>query len=242
MTGGASGIGYQIAKSFRDSGARVTIVDKAAPIKGDEKTRYEGMNYERLDITDHIAVDSYFRRQEYPFRILVNNAAITSGNDHFAIMQTNCQATVHVTTRFIRDLGLDEARASEDRAGNFGHVCDKGIVFITSVHTAFAFPDDAAYDASKHWAVGWMMALAVRYASQGLRVNAVAPGSIEPERVDDKSILIGNTLGPRIPLGRQGKAEEVANAVLFLASPHASYITGTELRVDGGLSVKNPLF
>lgn len=227
VTGGAKGIGYHIAHIFRQFNASVTVIDKIPVIAAYNPHRKDdGIRYVHLDITDTQGV-KLFLGGAMPYDILINNAAITAGNDHEEILRVNCNGTRIVTESVL------EKMLSRQYGGS--------IIFITSIHTALAFPDDAAYDASKHWAVGYMRALAVKYAGHGIRVNAVAPGSIASDNIDSKSIHTAQKLMAKIPLGRQGTGREVAEAVLFLASAHAEYITGAELRVDGGASIKNAL-
>lgn len=239
VTGGARGIGFEIACLFAQHRADVVVIDSVPPTPEERLAdkRYHAnsrLKFIKLDIRQKELVDQFANDYQVgePFDILVNNAAITSGDNHKEIIDVNCIGTVNITEAILRRM--------KGRTWN-GERIGGNIIFVTSVHTAVAFADDAAYDASKHWAVGYMRALALKYAPDLIRVNAVAPGSIAPQKVNPKSILLAEEAKKKIPLGKQGTGRDVAKAVLFLASDDASYITGTELRVDGGLSVKNAL-
>ena len=223
VTGGAKGIGRAIVERFAEEGSKVWVADD------DEATLrlLVGANQItsiRLDISNRGDVGLL---HGLDVDILVNNASITAGDDHERITAVNCNGTRYVTETVLPGM---KKRGS----GN--------VIFITSVHTAVAFQGDAAYDASKHWMVGYMRARALELAPFGIRVNAVAPGAIQQAGTNtdvDPSVL--TSLGKKIPLQRFGYPKEIANVVAFLASDEASYITGAEIRVDGGLSIKNCL-
>ena len=223
VTGGAKGIGREIAKRFVQEGSNVRIVDI-------DKTALELLDpyvftRTHLDITHEILVEDCLG--QLPIDILVNNAAITEGDDYMGIMSVNCNGTRYVTETILR--GMKERRSGS-------------IIFITSIHTAMAFQGDATYDSSKHWAIGYMRARALELAHLGIRFNAVAPGATEqagPNTGLPKDVY--ESVVNRIPMKRWGLPRDIASAVAFLASDEASYITGVELRVDGGLAIKNPL-
>lgn len=223
ITGGANGIGKAITQRFVCEGCIVFVAD----IDANELARLDTDQIHPLvlDISNRKSVRHQLSRMELD--ILVNNAAITSGDDYERIMAVNCNGTRYVTETVL-------AGMKKRKKGN--------IIFITSVHTAMAFPGDCSYDASKHWAVGYMRARALELAPLGIRVNAVAPGAIDNAgtQVGVKN-RIKDYLGKKIPLRRMGDPREIASAVAFLASGEANYITGAEFRVDGGLSIKNPL-
>ena len=141
-------------------------------------------------------------------------------------MEVNLTGTRQITEVIIADM------LRHGRGGS--------LIFITSVHTALAFPGGAAYDASKHALVGLMRVLALEYGPKGIRANALAPGLIYPTNITtaELSCTEAERLGQRVPLGRCGHPKEIATVCAFLASDAASYINGAEIRVDGGLSIK----
>jgi 3-oxoacyl-[acyl-carrier protein] reductase len=224
VTGGAKGIGLAIAQRFNRDGHDVFIADndKAAL---DKLAMSQTLHPLFVDISSKeisTALGAYG-----DWDILINNAAITSGDDYERIMAVNCNGTRYITEAVL--LGM-KAR---------GH---GSVIFITSVHTAMAFKEDAAYDASKGWTVGYLKARALEYAEFGIRINAVAPGAICGAGTNTiVSAKTWDELAQKIPLKRWGTPADIANAVAWLASDEASYITGIELRVDGGVSIKNPL-
>ena len=224
VTGGARGIGSAIARRFLDEGCDVTVVDKG--VISPNHYKIVGMaRFVDLDISNKKAVENAL--SDLNVDILVNNAAITTGDDHDAIVDVNIHGTRYVTEAVL-------SKMQQNKKGS--------IIFITSIHTGMAFVGDASYDASKYWAVGYMRSRALELAGIGIRINAVAPGAIR--RAGTQAGKTDEELKPfsdKIPMLRCGNPEEIANAVAFLASDEASYITGAELRVDGGLSIKNPL-
>jgi 3-oxoacyl-[acyl-carrier protein] reductase len=110
------------------------------------------------------------------------------------------------------------------------------IVNLTSIVGIYGSPGQASYAASKAGIIGFTKAMAREVAGNGVRVNAVAPGFIETDMISEMSDERFTYMKSRIPLGRLGLAEEVANVVCFLASDKASYLTGTVIQVDGGMT------
>lgn len=222
VTGGAKGIGRAIVMNFLDLGCFVWSVDLDEGELG--SLTHPNLVAIPLDISSLTAVEKALADLEPD--VLVNNAAITDGDDHDRIMATNCNGTRYVTETILKGM---KARKS----GN--------VIFITSVHTAMSFQGDTSYDASKYWAVGYMKARALELAPLGIRLNAVAPGAIEragSNRHTPSADLA--SAAAKIPMRRLGTPSEIADVVAFLASDAASYITGSEVRVDGGLSLANP--
>ena len=224
ITGGARGIGLAIALRLIEEGSNVVVVDKDS-----SNFPYLLEHYivaHQMDVSSSSEVARYCPHINAD--ILVHNAAITGGDDYEKIMRTNCDGTRNVTEAVLPGM---VARKS----GN--------IVFITSVHTAMPFPNDTAYDGSKGWAVQTMRSLALKYAPLGIRVNAVAPGGVDcTGAFSGVSDSRKAEIAAKIPMRRLALPREIADAVVFLASNQASYITGVELRVDGGLPLANPLY
>lgn len=243
VTGAASGIGLAISRLFLELGASVVGIDEnREALDHVRQDLARGSRWLPLDV-DISSIDqctSAFMRGGFKETdVLVNNAGIdlpidpscfdgAASEDVDSVFATNIRGTLEITCSILKCM------VRRQRGG--------AIIFITSVHTRQAFRDGLAYDASKHALVGMMRVLAVRYARQGIRVNAIAPGAIYPT-----GITAGLTpadrdrMGARIPMGRLGLPREVANTCAFLASDAASYITGVELLVDGGLAIQTPL-
>ena len=239
VSGGANGIGRAIVETFLDRGAAVLALDR----DGNALAALQHAQADRAlttilaDLTNETEVRRTFANlSATEIDILVNNAGIDVNfsfeRPDYATWQqvvaTNLTGAMYLTTHVIQRLVAAHRRGS--------------IIFITSVHTAQGYPNEAAYDASKHGVVGMMRCIANDYGSHGIRANAVAPGAIFPTGITHKLTPEKlEALGNRIPLGRVGRPQEIATVVAFLASDEASYINGAEIRVDGGLAIRSPL-
>jgi glucose 1-dehydrogenase len=239
VTGAGSGIGQGIAERFAGEGARV-IVDYVGDSKGAEETQRAiektgGVGeIVQADVTriedDRSLVDTAWSRFGAA-DILVNNAGMekksdfwdTTEADYDKVLAVNLRGPFFLTQAFVRR--LREAK----KPGR--------IVNISSVHEDMAFPGFATYCCSKGGLRMLMRDLAVELGPLGITVNNVAPGAIatpiNTALLEDKPKL--NALLTKIPLGRLGSPEDVADLVAFLASDEASYITGATFVVDGGL-------
>jgi glucose 1-dehydrogenase len=157
--------------------------------------------------------------------VLVNNAGVTVFGSILSMSPEEADQLIDLD---LRGYLLTAMHASR-------HMVDRGIrgniVHITSSRAERAYPGDAVYGAVKAGVERASKSMALDLAPYGIRVNCVAPGAT---RVNEDTGFY-DQLGPRIPLGRVGSAEDVANAVAWLVSPEAAYVTGVTVRVDGGL-------
>jgi NAD(P)-dependent dehydrogenase (short-subunit alcohol dehydrogenase family) len=222
--GSRGGIGAAIAAGFRQAGAvvRVTGIEPAPVVP------VEGATYAQLDVQDRVAVT---RLAEVTPRldVLVNCAAITARGEEMApdffekVVDINLHGTFRMATAFHPQL---------KSAGGT-------VINISSMYAAFGSPRNPAYGASKAAVAQLTKSLAIAWAADGIRVNAVAPGFIVTEqsarsRQDPQHVA---NVAARTPMGRWGEPADIAGPVLFLASSAAAFITGTCLAVDGGYSV-----
>jgi NAD(P)-dependent dehydrogenase (short-subunit alcohol dehydrogenase family) len=223
ITGGASGIGAASARAFQAAGARVTVLDLTAP---------RGLDAVHVcaDVSDPTEVERAFARIEPPAIVVINagtavEAALTetSRADWDRVLAVNLTGAFH-TLRCA-------AAAMKPRGAG-------AIVLTASTNSYDGEANLVAYNASKAGLLGLLHTAANELGPHGIRVNAVCPGLIRTplsrRQFGDPAFLRGYF--QHIPLGRGGEPEEVAAAILFLASQAAAYITGAALLVDGGQS------
>ena len=220
-----AGIGAAIARAFRKSGAEVVITGlEDAPAPEDRGA----FVYHQLDVTDGAAV-SALAQATPALDILVNGAAITSRGEEmepafFArVVDVNLGGTFRMAEAF------------------HGHLARNGgsLINIASMYAQFGSPRNPAYGASKAAVQQLTKSLAIAWAPDRIRVNAIAPGFIvtaqsAKSRTDPEHVANVNA---RTPLGRWGQPEDIAGTALFLASDAAKFITGACIPVDGGYSV-----
>lgn len=235
VTGASRGIGQAIALRLGALGARVAATATSAEGAQRlgamlEKSGLQGRAYV-LDVTQGESIGAFLKDVSSHLGapgILVNNAGITrdqllmrmSDSDWELVIQTNLSAIYRMSKAVIRDM-------MKNRQGR--------IVNITSVVGAMGNAGQCNYAASKAGAAGFARALARELGGRNITVNSVAPGFIDTDMTRALSEAQRDALLGQIPLGRLGDAEDVANAVAFLASPAAGYITGETLHVNGGM-------
>jgi 3-oxoacyl-[acyl-carrier protein] reductase len=235
VTGASRGIGLAIALELGSHGATVigtaTTADGAAKIG--EQLKAAGIKGQGvvLNVTDQASIESVLAEIQNAFgvpSILVNNAGITRDNllmrmkddEWDAIMDTNLKSVYRMSKAVLR--GMTKARKGR-------------IISISSIVGASGNAGQCNYAAAKAAVVGFTKSLAREVGSRNVTVNAVAPGFIDTDMTRALPDNVREGLLAQIPLGRLGKAEEIAQAVAFLASPRAAYITGTTLHVNGGM-------
>lgn len=238
VTGAAYGIGRAIAVAFAQEGAKLMITDyNPAKLKGTEEILQQlGCEYQSMvfDIRNEQKIDEMVAAcvdKWGTIDVLVNDAGVgqfnpfptTSVDEWDTIMGINGKA-MYLVSRAVVPVMMEHDKGS--------------IVNITSIMGEFAGIAQSIYNASKGAAKMLTQGIAKDLGSTGIRCNAVAPGMIQTGLTEN--MFADDTqrawFEERIPMGRVGKPEEIARAVLFLASDEASYITGTTLRVDGGMT------
>ncbi len=233
VTGASRGIGAAIADTLAAQGAKVigTATSESGAAAIGERLAASGGVGRVLDVADGAQVEALIEAIGKEFGaigILVNNAGITRDNllmrmkdeDWQAILDTNLSSVFRTSKAVMR--GMMKARRGR-------------IINIASVIGVTGNAGQANYAAAKAGIIGFSKSLAKEIGSRGVTVNVVAPGFIDTDMTrglpeDARQALLG-----QIALGRLGEAQDIANAVAFLAGPHASYITGETLHVNGGM-------
>ena len=241
VTGAASGIGLGVARAFHDAGARVVLGDLHQDTLDQARARFS--EQERLacvpvDVRDVAAVAHLVATAEQVFgppSIMIANAGIVPGASVLTMDVAAWDAAIETNLRGVF-LSCQAAARSMVAHGIRGR-----IVTISSIASHVGRLGASAYCASKAGVEMFTKVLAMELAEHRINVNAVAPGVIEiPERASRPSARRMNeafraALIEAIPLDRYGRVEEVAQAILFLCSPGAEYITGAVVPVDGGM-------
>ena len=237
VTGGGTGIGLAISKAFLDAGASVIIVGRREDTLQEAcKTLGTQASFLVNDVSQIETIPALIVGLEskgLSLDILVNNAGVNAKKPTLDVTDEEFDRIVQTNLTGLFALTREVARGMAARG--------KGVILnITSMAAIYGLPKVAAYTSAKSAVLGLTRALAVEWAPQGIRVNAIAPGFIYSD-MTDKALNSDpdrkRRVMDRTPMGRMGQAEEVAAAAVFLCSDAASYITGVNLPVDGGNSI-----
>jgi len=235
VTGASRGIGRAIALKLAAEGAAVVVT--ATSVEGAQKTADEIVAAGgkalavKVDVSQTAEVEELFKKTADAFGrldILVNNAGITKDGLLLRMKESDWDAVMDVNLKGAFNCTREAAKVmSKARYGR--------IINVSSVVGEMGNPGQANYCASKAGMIGLTKSVAKELARRSVTVNAVTPGFIETDMTSELSEKTRESLQEQIPMGRLGGSDDIANAVLFLASQGASYITGHVLSVNGGM-------
>jgi 3-oxoacyl-[acyl-carrier protein] reductase len=234
ITGASGGIGSAVARALAGRGARVALSGTREEALEAVRSEIGGQSVVlSTNLSDPAAVDALVPRaveQLGKLDILVNNAGVT--RDNLAMRMKDEEWSDVIRINLEAGFRLTRASMRPMMRAKFGR-----IISITSVVGTTGNPGQANYAASKAGLVGMSKALAQEVASRGITVNCIAPGFIASPMTDALPETQKETLLGRIPAGRLGSGEDVAAAVIYLASREAAYVTGQTLHVNGGMAM-----
>jgi NAD(P)-dependent dehydrogenase (short-subunit alcohol dehydrogenase family) len=241
VTGGSQGIGEACVRRFAREGAKVVIAD-IEDAKGTALAKELGALYVHCDVGDKAQVDALVAstvQAHGGIDVLVNNAGIFKAADFLDVTEADFDAVLRVNLKGSFLLGQAVARVMA-QAGKGDR--NGAIVNMSSVNAVLTIPTIASYNVSKGGINQLTRVMALALADKGIRVNAVAPGTIATE-LAAKAVLTSEDAKQRImsrtPMKRLGEPSEIADAVAYLASDAASYVTGEIVVVDGGRMTLN---
>jgi 3-oxoacyl-[acyl-carrier protein] reductase len=226
VTGGNRGIGLAVAQAFAANGDRVAVTHRGSGAP-------DGLFGVQCDVTSGEQVDAAFTRVEEefgPVEILVANAGITDDTLLLRMTEDSFQRVL--------DANLTGAFRVAQRAAKGMLRARKGrLIFISSVVALVGSPGQANYAASKAGLIGFARSITRELGSRSITANVIAPGFIETDMTASLGEARQKEILSTVPLGRYGRADEVAGAALYLASDAGAYVSGIVLPVDGGIGM-----
>jgi 3-oxoacyl-[acyl-carrier protein] reductase len=234
VTGGTRGIGRAVTEAFLKSGSKV-VATYASNEKAAEEFKKTWKDYPlelaKFDVSDYSQAEQFFNefdKNNDSLQVLVNSAGIRKDNVVGMMPKEDWNKVISVN--LTGSFNMSKFALMRMMQNRFGR-----IISITSPSGKMGFMGQSNYAASKAGQLAFSKSLSKETAKRSITVNCVSPGFIDTELLADLPEELVKEYKSQVPMKRFGKAEEVANAVMFLASREASYITGTVLEVTGGL-------
>ena len=230
VTGGTRGIGAAISIALKDAGYTVAANYGGNDERAQKFTGETGIPAYKFDVSNYdecVAGVAKITEELGPVEVLVNNAGITRDGTMHKMDAGNWQAVIDTNLGSCFNMSRSVIEGMRER--KFGRV-----VNIGSINGQAGQYGQVNYAAAKSGIHGFTKALAQEGAAQGITVNAIAPGYIDTDMVAAVPEQVLEKIIARIPVGRLGKAEEIARTVLFLVADEAGFITGSTLSVNGG--------
>lgn len=242
VTGAGSGLGLAAAKAFAESGASVALADANEEAVRFAAGELSALGYKtlaiRCDVADDDEVEEMVRRTVAEFGRLdaaYNNAGVQNvAVEAVASTREDFDHVVSINLRGVWSCMRSELRQMLEQGSG-------AIVNCSSIGGLVAGPKRGTYQASKHGVLGLTKSAALDYAARGIRINAVCPGMIHTPMMDRMMATQADALNAmlqNVPIGRLGRPEEIASAVLWLCSSAASFMIGHALAVDGGYTIR----
>ncbi len=235
ITGAAQGIGKSIALGMAKEGSNVAVADVNVDMAETTASEIQSFGVNgipiKLDVSRHDDVTAAFEtciKELGSVDILVNNAGITKDTVLLRMKEDDWDAVININLKGSFLCAKEAVKImAKQRYGK--------IISISSVVAFMGNPGQANYSSSKAGLIGLTKTIAREYAARGIRANAVAPGFIQTAMTDVLSDTVKDEMKKAIPLGQFGSPDDVASAVIFLASKDADYITGQVIHVNGGM-------
>ena len=231
ITGATGGIGNELVKKFISLGGNVLGTGTKTEKLDELKKKYSNIKVKKFDMIEHERVEEFIDSAHLELGgldVLINNAGVNADNLSLRMKDNEWKKVIDVnlTSTFL----LSKYAIKKMLKNKFGR-----IVNITSIVGHTGNLGQANYAASKSGLIGMSKSLAIEYAKKNITINCVSPGFITSNMTTSIAEKVKLYLTSRIPMGRLGSGEDVANCVAFLSSNEASYITGETIHVNGGM-------
>ena len=231
IVGATGGIGSSLTKSFANAGAILGLASKDSEAMNKIANEVNAKHVYTIDLSDLNGLESFIEKADTEMGgidVMLCNAGITKDSLSMKMKTEDFQKVIDInlTSTFIlnRDMAKKMMRRKNGR-----------IINTASIVGVMGNPGQANYVASKAGMIGMTKSIALEYASRGITINCIAPGFIKTPMTDVLTDEQKNAMLSKIPEGRFGNSEDIANTAIFLASDEAAYITGQTIHVNGGM-------